>query len=46
MDLRYSLSLCYVMGKFLSLKVNNTASKAHLEKEAELFTLYEKLGRK
>ena len=40
MDLRYSLSLCYQMSKFVSVKVNNTTPKNHLEKEAELFSLY------
>lgn len=32
MDLRYSLSLCYEMGKFISIKVNSTTPKNHLEK--------------
>ena len=46
MDLRYSLSLCYEMGKFVSVKVNSTSPKSYLEKETELFALYEKLGKK
>lgn len=30
MDLRYSLSLCYEMGKFVSVKVNSTTARNHL----------------
>lgn len=46
MDLRYSISLCYEMGKFVSVKVNNISPKSYLEKETELFGSYEKLGKK